>query len=259
MKNFPYLALFLMTLPAFVFAAEKWQLLSGKNTLAVIGTCSEKEVRFDLYRSGDAEPIYTSGVLCRDGAFEFSDDLLQWESLGDGSYELVVDKERKNPRQVVIERPLESAPVPATARESTVIDAGTDMAAPRFLDAFVMLQRSLVDMRIRLAESDYPDAIKLGLDAAIDGIETVAGTMADLLFVSETGKAETSGSGETSEAVPEDAKTETTQETGDVQSQASAVNEAERAVTVDTAGLLSTDGLSVAGGSLSGIAIENGD
>lgn len=263
MKKTLYIVLFLIIFPSDAFASERWELRSGKNTLSVSGVCSEKEVRFDLYRNGDVEPIYTSGVLCRDGAFEFSDDLLQWESLGDGSYELVVDRERKNTRQVVIERPVVPISVPTTSSESTASDVGADSSTPRFLDAFVALQQSLLDMRIRLADSDYPEAVKMSLDKAIDGIDKVAGTMADLMFASESGKSEVSGKAGTADKSLEDAQSDSMKTGPNEQLQESeTTNNTPISVPAseeDISGLLSADGLNIAGGNSSGITIESGN
>jgi hypothetical protein len=259
MKKTLYIALFLILFPSDAFASERWELRSGKNTLAVIGTCSEKEVRFDLYQKGNDEPIYTSGALCIDGAFEFSDNLLQWETLGDGSYELVVDKERKKKVGILIERPVEVTPMDTvSAAIPTSVDGGAGASAPRFLDAFVALQQSLADMRVRLAESEYPDIVKISLDAAIDGIDKISGKMTDILFASESGASEIIDETVTPETSSGIVQTEAALVVTDHGSEVPTANGgdvAASALKVDRA--LLSDGLSISGQNESGMTVAD--
>ena len=255
--------------PLGVSASNTWNITESTNTLSIEGSCPSQEVNITLYQSGKNEPVYSSGAHCVDGRFAFSDNLLQWKSLENGTYELAVDGDKGKKQRVVIDRPSDTAPVSVTPVPDAVVETKPDSIT--FLDAFVALQQSLTDMRSRLAESDYPDIVKAGLDAAIDGIDTLAGKMSDILFAADsrpTDTGETATSAETTDAtkthttpdgssnaisVPTNAKIDTTVATSEVSGTAENAKETTTSSTIDTNGALASGGLSVSDSPASGL------
>ncbi|NTW15725.1 MAG: hypothetical protein HGA38_05180 [Candidatus Moranbacteria bacterium] len=240
--------------PHLVFASGSWTLKEGTNVMHIAGDCSGKEVRFNLYRKGSDDPIYTSGAFCNEGRFDFTDNLLQWESLDDGKYELIVNSDRSRSGNVFIQRPVVAQSVESSTAKDSVVPDQT------FLGALVALQQSLLDMRSRLADSDYPDAVKMGLDKAIDGVDALAGKMTDLLFASESG---TGGTTDDPTVTPEEdvadiAADQKETVAGSAQAESGGSNGQPAPESgIDAIGLLSTDGLTVDEGSVAEI-VENG-
>ncbi|NTW13827.1 MAG: hypothetical protein HGA31_02225 [Candidatus Moranbacteria bacterium] len=115
-------------------------------------------------------------------------------------------------------------------------------------------------MRIRLADSDYPEVVKMSLDKAIDGIDKIAGSMTDLLFTSEAGNLvipdETMSSENT---IKDDTEQVAGYETdGTSPESANGQSEVSDAVSgIDMAGFLSSDGLNVSGQDEAGLIVES--
>ncbi|MEI6649803.1 MAG: hypothetical protein WCL23_00015 [Candidatus Moraniibacteriota bacterium] len=175
---------------------------TSENTIAVSGDClpAKGDVLIHLVEEQDqSKGVYTAGTACRGDKFMFSDDLSQWH-IADGRYMVLVNGE-KTGKIVTTKASTPAIQDGAVAPSSNV---ATETAAnpaiipespdTKFLDAFVALQQSLADMRTWLADSKYPDPVKSGLDAAIDGIDKLAGKMSDILFAADSQPAD---SGET--------------------------------------------------------------
>lgn len=195
MKRTSYLlALGMAFIPMSVSAGTPWIVAESVNTLSVEGFC-EDEVGIALFSDGKREPIYTSAAHCLDGTFAFSDDLLLWDGIEDGSYQLSIGGEKIKGTTVTVRRP-EEMPVEEIISNpsgtTVVITESDDLMdlQPSFLGAFVALQQSLADMRIQLASSGYSLSVRIGLDTAIDAIDLIAGKMTDMLFVADAGKRE---------------------------------------------------------------------
>ena len=173
-------------LPFGVLAKDNWELQGNKNVLSLAGECSVQEIRVDPFLENSEKPIYTSVATCQEGKFDFRDDLLQWKSLPDGEYSLVVNGDQKNTRKVSIKRPEESVAVAAAAANADLSAAETpDDPDTKFLNAFVAFQQALLDMRTWLSETKYPTLVKTSLDALIDGVDGAAGKIAELMWSAE--------------------------------------------------------------------------
>lgn len=181
-----------LCIPFSVLAAPFSVHMDG-NVFSLAGECEGSDVLVQLRHEENGEMTYTSHAECLDERFAFTDDLGEW-NIPDGRYELYLDGER-------VRRTIERVPVAVkdvTMDEDTV--AKTDTAdsvetasigeTEGFLGAFVAFQQALTDMRSRLNESDYPDMVKMSLDIALDGIDTLAGTMTDRLFAEESADTE---------------------------------------------------------------------
>jgi hypothetical protein len=183
----------LLILPSAVFAASDWKLKEAKNTLLVEGSCEGKEVTFEIYPQGKGEPAYTSNAACKEGKFIFKDNLLQWKSLVDGRYELVINGDQKNIKTVEIQRPVEVVPAANVNSNSTSNNAKNSetMTSPevRFLGAFVSLQQATMDMRTWLADTSYPAIIKTMIGFSLDSLDTVVGKLSSLITSSESNDA----------------------------------------------------------------------
>lgn len=186
------LALCIAFIPASVLADTPWTVTEAVNILSIRGFC-EDEVGIALFSDAKRDPVYTSAAHCVDGTFTFSDDLLVWDGIKDGSYRLSIGGERIQGTTVIVRRPEETP-----AEEISPDPSGTDVVIveaddltdlqPGFLGAFVALQQSLADMRAHLADSGYSLTVRIGLDAAIDGIDLIAGKMSDMLFAADDGE-----------------------------------------------------------------------
>jgi hypothetical protein len=177
----------LLFLPSFLWAGEKWNLTEKTNLISANGSCLGKQVRIDLFSATEKNPIYTSGVACVEGKFQFSDNLLQWESLGDGEYSLVVGGDRDGVKKVMVERPVSQINISDTSENNSKdekIDPGTPEKST-FLDAFVALQKNIFEMKELLEETDYPEIIKLSLESTLDGMDIAIGKITELIFSSQ--------------------------------------------------------------------------
>jgi len=77
--------------------AMSWERVdSGVNELKVSGECDGREVTVYLYPNDGGEPIYSAGAECKNGKFEFEDDLNHWNILNN-SYRVVVGEGQDNP------------------------------------------------------------------------------------------------------------------------------------------------------------------
>lgn len=182
----------LLLFPFGVFAKENWKLNERKNVLSIEGECQKKaSIKIELYSVGKGEPVYSSGAVCGDGKFEFSDNLLQWKNLTDGDYEVVVDGDVKNIENIKIERPvqesvsheniqIENANVNAVKKE--------EVKSPeiKFLGAFITLQQTILDMRNWLAETKYPSFVKTSIGIALSGVDLAVGRVSELVLSTES-------------------------------------------------------------------------
>jgi len=183
-----------------VFASENWKLEENKNTLSIAGDCLGKEVSVELYQVGKNQPIYNSGSLCREGKFEFSDNLLQWKSLEDGQYEVVIDGDRKNNKHVSIERVVENVvaeipevslqqptPTQEVVAQTSQAEAKAEPETPelKFLGAFVNMQQAILDMRQWLDQTNYPNLAKQTIGIALDGLDLAVGKLSGKVMSSE--------------------------------------------------------------------------
>lgn len=177
----------LLFLPLGVFAKDNWELKESKNTLYLEGACSGHEVRVDLFQGNDSKPIYTSGAFCKDGKFEFFDNLLEWESLRDGEYALVVNDDKQNTKSVSLKRPVKEAvsPTANTGASSPDIESFTSPKT-RFFSAFVVFQQSILDMQVWLSETNYPTLAKESIGIALDGLDMTVSKFSDLVLDSES-------------------------------------------------------------------------
>ncbi|MDO8241288.1 MAG: hypothetical protein Q7T51_04905 [Candidatus Moranbacteria bacterium] len=181
--------------PMGVFAKGSWNLVENRNTLLITGACFDKQVKIDLYEKNKGEAVYTSGAMCKDGKFEFSDNLLQWKSLKDGEYELLVNDDESNVGKVFIARPVEkpAAQVEKSAVATQSVEASVIEDVPvdpetKFLGAFVSLQQSILDMREWLDQTSYPKVLKSSIGLGLDGMDLAVGKVSDLvLSFQETG------------------------------------------------------------------------
>lgn len=184
MKKIIIIALFFF--PLGVFAKGNWELRENKNTLTLVGACSGREARVDLFRGNDKNPIYTSGALCQDGKFEFSDNLLRWKSLPDGDYTVVVDGDKKNTQNVSLKRPAEQiSSVSSSITDGLATQAPSDPET-KFLGAFVGLQQAILDMRIWLMETKYPNVVKNSINMALDGLDIAVAKVSELVLSAES-------------------------------------------------------------------------
>ncbi|HWQ60490.1 MAG TPA: hypothetical protein VN420_05110 [Candidatus Fimivivens sp.] len=261
-STFVFIAILLT--PWAVSAKEGWRLVEGENRLVLKGACAGKEVGISLFSKETGVEAYSTTAVCKDGSFEFTDYLPQWPGMKDGSYALVVNKDERNEKTVTVERTVPSDPVISTDTgkdDTVVLESPILRSESGFLDAFVALQQSLLDMRLRLAESEYPEIVKASLDAAIDGIDKIAGSMTDLLFASETGE---------DAAVAETAEETAIADEGAAADPVAIHDVSDASVTVgstelpdgmsegNAADLLLSDGLSISEGAVAGSSVENG-
>lgn len=172
----------ILILPGLVHASNNWDLHEKVNTISASGSCSGKQVRIDLFFGAEKNPIYTSGAPCSGGKFQFSDNLLQWESLKDGEYRLALNSDLTDTKKVSIDRPVAQINT-GVAEESKPgkIDPGVEEEST-FLDAFVGLQKSIFEMRERLETTEYPEIAKLSLGSMLDGMDMAIGKMTELIF-----------------------------------------------------------------------------
>jgi hypothetical protein len=216
MKKIFILAVLGLLVPVFVFAKTSFSVLDNENTLSLQGKCMGDQVRVDLFAGKDAEPIYTSGAPCQDGNFTFSDDLTKWEGIPNGDYTLAVDNDKSNTPGVrikrVVEQRVDPVPAPAAPAPEATLSTGTPASQPdspevKFLNAFVALQQSILDMREWLTATTYPIFLKSGLAMALDGIETAANTVSDLIVAHDSSAS--AGENKTADAASPTADTPT--------------------------------------------------
>ncbi|MFA5993755.1 MAG: hypothetical protein WC823_02220, partial [Parcubacteria group bacterium] len=175
--------------PGLSLASEKWSLDEAINNISARGDCSGRQVRIDLFFGVDKTPIYTSGATCIGGKFNFSDNLLQWESLKDGEYRLVVNEKKEEAKKVKIERPIvvvTPVAVKIGSENEGVVSTENDIVKEgvTFLGAFTAMQQAILDMRVQLEATDYPEMAKISLGAVLDSLDVAAGKLANLIFSS---------------------------------------------------------------------------
>jgi hypothetical protein len=181
----------LFLIPFGASASGDWNLLGSKNTLSIEGTCSGKDVKFELYPAGKGESAYTSNAICKEGKFEFSDDLLRWKSLGDGKYDLIVNDDQKNIKTIEISRPVVVAESSKKEIASAASETKQETTSPelKFLGAFVSLQQAILDMRTWLAESNYPALAKTMIGFTLDGVDGAVSKLSETIMSSENSQA----------------------------------------------------------------------
>lgn len=243
----------------------------SQNNIEVEGSCSVN-VLITLAKTDNPDKIvYSGGVLCQDGKFSFSDDLLKW-NMEDGKYNLMVngqksgktverkeqilsvqDEPAKNPIPVNSSSQAVTAPVAETPIDDSAIENAAAEPEPeekavdpdtKFLDAFVAFQQSLLDMRTWLVETKYPAIVKKSMDSALDGIDLVAGKISESLWSAE----DSSGAGESADGGQAEMPAEDLQKIEVAPEVAPA--EQPDYQTVASEILLKTDGLDVSGGNI---------
>ena len=185
-------------LPSIAAADSGWKLLENKNTVIIEGVCA-RNVKIELYPDGKGEPVYSSSVDCENGRFEFSDNLLQWSNLKDGEYEVSVNGDVQNIKKIKIERPvIQNNPVQAKEVRAAAPEASMS-PQNKFLEAFVSLQQSILDMRAWLSETNYSAFIKAGINLALNGVDHAVGKVSELVLSGENGDVGSDVSGEVKE------------------------------------------------------------
>jgi len=181
--------------PVVVLANGNWALKENKNNLVITGDCSGQNVQIDLFQNQKNEPVYTSGSVCKEGKFEFTDNLLQWETLKDGDYAVTVNGNKENSKKVEIKRPVEEKKVSTLAVAPAVNSGVENLSSEKavdadsvFLQAFVSLQKALLEMQEKLPETKYPAIVKSPIDLALNGLQKITGKITDLIWSADTGK-----------------------------------------------------------------------
>lgn len=229
------------------------------NRIEVSGDCRSNGVDV-LIRLSEArnasKTVYTAGSSCANGKFLFSDDLTKWH-FPDGRYVVTVNGEKtgkaveKKSDAVEVRDDAEPSETKRQDASSSDVPGVERVSEPKvnFLEAFATLQQSLADMRLWLADSEYPEPMKVGLDAAIDGVDLAAGKIADLLFASESAHAATTDGSETTGKVQatENATISQGEASGTADATTTSIREASDLATtsIDAGGLLTSGGLSV--------------
>jgi hypothetical protein len=188
MKKLLLITIFLLS-PFSVFASENWKLREAKNTLSIQGSCSSEKIKIELYAKTQSDSIYTSNAVCKEGTFEFSDNLLQWKSIADGQYTVIINGDKQNPKTISIEKPQEVKPVEV---EKTVKKETEKPLSPelKFLNAFATLQQSILDMKQWLGETSYSKFAKQTINLALDSVDVAVGKLSGRVLSSEDSQQE---------------------------------------------------------------------
>lgn len=185
--------------PLGVFAKEGIEIEKDSNMLSLSGGCFLGQARIDLYSKDDKKnPVYTAGAWCRNGKFEFEDDLSQ-RNIPDGEYLVVVDDKWGNTKSIKVEKP---KPIIEEKKENIILKKEEEKGT--FLDAFVAFQKSILDMSLRIEETAYPRIIKDSIIGVLNGILATSSKISDLMWSADNGfDVEVVGETDQSEALNE--------------------------------------------------------
>ncbi|NTW26929.1 MAG: hypothetical protein HGA36_01250 [Candidatus Moranbacteria bacterium] len=179
-----------LLLPLRAFASENWTLKENKNMLSLEGSCKGQGVKIELYPAGKGESVYSANAACKDGKFQFSDNLLQWSNLSEGEYEVVLNEKVNEVKKIEIKRPVAVIDAVVELEAEKVIEEEVKSPEIQFLGAFVTLQKTILDMRNWLAQTQYPSFMKISLNFALDGVDLAVGKVSNLVLSGENSKKE---------------------------------------------------------------------
>jgi hypothetical protein len=187
----------------------------SENNIEISGECFSKDATVMLAKAETPEKIvYSGGVLCENGKFKFADDLLKWQ-MDDGKYNLMVngkkigktvernekimnvrDDSENSANQTGVIQPTVSAAEVSNENQINEItsenfaskNAISSDADAIFLQAFVSLQKSLLEMQERLPETKLPEIVKTSMDLILNGLQKLTGKITDILWSVDSGK-----------------------------------------------------------------------
>lgn len=174
-----FLALFIIVGYLKPILAVQWEQRERyKDIVSLKGTC-ETDVTVYLVPKTSEESVYSGGVRCINGQFEFKDDLREW-NIPKGTYRMLIGQENKKDFNHIEEiestgeRKIEQQPQPASV-SSAAVDQNPDNRFATGVQNFFVSSHSLTDqitkLRTDLAQTTLSDPIKNLTDSFLSIIE----------------------------------------------------------------------------------------
>jgi hypothetical protein len=196
MKKIIYSLIFLSLISLPSLAKASFVASTSDNNVKIEGDCKEN-IKIEMADANDQKNIaYTSGVVCKDGKFIFSDNLVKWNMI-EGKYAIFVDG-KKIGKTVVLDKGVTDVQseqlqnenvknsnelAKSEAASNTVV--GEIGAENNFLQAFLNLQKSILDMRNTVSDTQYPGAIKTGITIVLDSMDSLVKKVTEYLWLAE--------------------------------------------------------------------------
>lgn len=159
-----------------------------QNQLQLEGDCKEN-IKIELSKK-DGSVIYTGAAKCESGKYIFDDNLLQW-NLPSGDYEILINGQRVDKKITIDKAAAEEKKAQDTMSQTAIASqanqvkdsSGAISSDNKFLQSFLGLQNSLLDMRLSIKETQYPSAVKTGIMIAIDGINSLVTKITNYIWL----------------------------------------------------------------------------
>lgn len=185
MKKIIIIAISVLAFPVLVLAKGSLSVVrESGSAIAIEGECLEK-VKIELFRKADDDKhVFDKDVSCQDGKFFFSENLSQ-KNVPEGNYIVAVDGE-KSLNMVAVRKDSGEADKILKSTQAENIET----ADVKFMNALVGLQKSILDMQIWLGETDYPQAVKDSADMILNGLQSAANKITDMMLNVDAGNSD---------------------------------------------------------------------
>jgi hypothetical protein len=177
------IAALLFLMPCGVFAQSNWEFKQEGSAISFQGDCAGNQAKIEFFSNEkDKNPAKTIDTDCTNGKFFHAADFSK-SDLPEGNYIIAIDGEKS--QNVVSVMKSENI----TKKNLNNMQSQPQVESPeiKFLNAFVSVQQSILDMRSWLVQTNYPDLVKKALGGALDGVDFAIGKVSELVLSAESG------------------------------------------------------------------------